>query len=945
MLNRESQRIAERIGELFDAASELPPEERTAFLDSNLHPLDEENQAIRQELDRLLFHHDSSGLLDRPGFGPAREHGPLAATFEADEVISERFRVIRMIGSGGMGEVYEVEDLALGQALALKTVRADIATDAHESERFRREIRICRTLAHRNICKVFDYEEVDRGPRGRVRFFTMELLRGETLAERLAAVKRMSPDDALAILHQVAAGIEEAHRNGIIHRDLKPSNIFLAREPGGSERAVVMDFGIALDVAGEDLRQTRTGMLMGTRLYVAPELPQTAGAFNDVYSFGVVALEMVTGSPSPLVAPRSIVPALDAAWDKALLTCFQLDPAKRPRSTLEVVALVERRTRRRWWPRAISSLGAAASITTALALWYQIGGSAVSPASDSIPITSDVGMTTDPASSADGKLLAYTSDRDSPAGDLNIWLQNMETGEARQITNDPANEDEPNLSPDGKLIAWHSSVNDRILMRPVAGGDSRVLAQHGHIPRFSPDGRYIAWWEGVEAEPNIRASIWILPVAPRQGEKPRNLAPDFADARLPSWTPDGKYVLFRGSRAASPSIEASQDWWISSLDGSSIRPTGVGRRLRTAGLEAHESPVLWHGSEAIFAASRSEIANLWSIRLIPFSGFAFGFGAPRSVTTSANFQDIPAILAGGRIAYTEWHEQVHIYRIDLSSGELKQVTRRPTYDTRVSASTDGRTLVFTRFHSRGRDVWVKDLNNPDDLKNERLVSSGDGKRMAVPFASPDGRTAAVSSGTSIRLIDLGGSRGSELCSHCGEALGWMPGNREILYLENGTNSRTIRLLDVMNKSERTLLSAPGLTEGAVSPDGQTAAFTIHGDSVNSQILVARLGTNSVSREWIPITPREGWADKPVWSPEGNTLYYSSKRDGFLCIWKQELDPSRLLKIGDPRILRHFHKATQSLWELSPSSFNLALGRDSLFVSVDEMQSNIWAVRR
>lgn len=128
-----------------------------------------------------------------------------------------------------MGEVYEVEDLTVVQTVALKTIRADIARDAGQVERFRRELLISRNLAHRNLCKVFHYDEIDRANGDRLRFYTMELLHGETLAQRIGRDGRLSEETALNILDEIAAGLSEVHRNGIIHRDLKPAIVFSSR--------------------------------------------------------------------------------------------------------------------------------------------------------------------------------------------------------------------------------------------------------------------------------------------------------------------------------------------------------------------------------------------------------------------------------------------------------------------------------------------------------------------------------------------------------------------------------------------------------------------------------------------------------------------------------------------------------------------------------------------
>ena len=207
-----------------------------------------------------------------------------------------------------MGTVYEAEDLDGGPNVALKTIRVGEASDGELAKRLRRELRLGRDVTHPNVCRVFDYWDVETADGSRITFFTMELLSGETLAQRLAGKGRLSPKETLHILREVAAGIDEVHRVGIIHRDLKPSNIFLARNPseGEPERVVVMDFGIArASEAGSESFATTTGLMIGTPHYMSPE--QARGAkvdrASDIYSFGVLAFEMVTGVNIPWLLP------------------------------------------------------------------------------------------------------------------------------------------------------------------------------------------------------------------------------------------------------------------------------------------------------------------------------------------------------------------------------------------------------------------------------------------------------------------------------------------------------------------------------------------------------------------------------------------------------------------------------------------------------------------
>jgi tetratricopeptide (TPR) repeat protein/tRNA A-37 threonylcarbamoyl transferase component Bud32 len=287
------------------------------------------------------------------GSGASRTGGaPLLA---ADVVLAGRFRVLRFVAKGGMGEVYEAEDLELREHVALKTVRAELAEDGLAMERFRREIQLARKVTHVNVCRTFDIAHDASGAGGDVTFVTMELLAGETLSSRLKRDMRMAPAQALPLVRQMAAGLNAAHEAGIVHRDFKSANVVLVPAKAG-ERAVITDFGLARPGGGDGASLTGTGMFAGTPEYIAPEQIE-GGAVTpatDVYALGVLLFEMVTGvrpfvADTPLAtamkrlvakppAPRSIVPGLDPRWDATILRCLERDPADRFQSAPDVVS-------------------------------------------------------------------------------------------------------------------------------------------------------------------------------------------------------------------------------------------------------------------------------------------------------------------------------------------------------------------------------------------------------------------------------------------------------------------------------------------------------------------------------------------------------------------------------------------------------------------------------
>ena len=204
---------------------------------------------------------------------PSSEHG----RFEPGTRLGTRYRIVALLGRGGMGEVYRADDLELGQSVALKFLPPGVATDPRELARFRNEVRVARQIAHPNVCRVYDIGEAD----GHV-FLSMEYIDGEDLSAVLRRMGRPTEDKACEIARQVALGLAAAHEAGMLHRDLKPANIMI----DGRGRARITDFGLA----GLAVELARGGQIAGTPAYMAPEqitggqvTPRTA-----LYSAGLV---------------------------------------------------------------------------------------------------------------------------------------------------------------------------------------------------------------------------------------------------------------------------------------------------------------------------------------------------------------------------------------------------------------------------------------------------------------------------------------------------------------------------------------------------------------------------------------------------------------------------------------------------------------------------------
>ncbi|HJL39231.1 MAG TPA: serine/threonine-protein kinase, partial [Polyangiaceae bacterium LLY-WYZ-15_(1-7)] len=233
-----------------------------------------------------------------------------AEAVENGEILAGRFRVEAELGEGGMARVYRVVDLATQRPYALKLLKADVAESEEAVRRLRREAEVLSALDNPAIVSVETYGKL---PDGRL-FLVMELLEGETLGERMRRERRLDASDLAPIVAGVAAGLEAAHRAGVIHRDLKPDNIFLAQPSADAPLQVkLLDFGIS-KVYSNETRLTRTGQVLGTPRYMAPEqlsAEPDLDARVDVYALGVILYEALAGSPPFVaVAPSDLIVAI-----------------------------------------------------------------------------------------------------------------------------------------------------------------------------------------------------------------------------------------------------------------------------------------------------------------------------------------------------------------------------------------------------------------------------------------------------------------------------------------------------------------------------------------------------------------------------------------------------------------------------------------------------------
>jgi len=296
---------------------------------------------------------DATQRLDKPATSSAKSADKRSFTsldsiddarFVPGTILAERYRIVGLLGKGGMGEVYRADDLKLAQPVALKFLPDHLLSDQAALARFHREVRVARQVSHKNVCRVYDIGEID----GR-HFLSMEFIKGEELSSLMRRIGRLPPDKALQLARQICAGLAAAHDVGFLHRDLKPANIMI--DADGNAR--VLDFGLGGltdEFAEEEMRA-------GTPAYMSPE--QIEGheqtIQSDIYSLGLVLYELFTGkrafeapslqemiklrrSDTTPTNPTSLVKDLDPAIEKVIDRCLQKNPNDRPASALQVAA-------------------------------------------------------------------------------------------------------------------------------------------------------------------------------------------------------------------------------------------------------------------------------------------------------------------------------------------------------------------------------------------------------------------------------------------------------------------------------------------------------------------------------------------------------------------------------------------------------------------------------
>jgi eukaryotic-like serine/threonine-protein kinase len=858
------------------------------------------------------------------------------------QIVAGRFEILRFINSGGMGEVYEAWDSELRERIALKTIRPEIASSPSVIERFKREVKQARVISQVNVCRVYEVFSHTQASGDRIWFLTMELLEGQTLSELLRQQGSLPTKRALELIEQMVAGLAAAHDLGIVHRDFKSSNVMLVDPGAGRTRVVITDFGLALNVLTKGYANLRTSG-GGTPQYMAPEQEREAqvGLPADQYALGVVICEMLTGRlPSrPDSTGKVLLPPvhLSPRWEAVIGRCLEFRPEDRFKDVRDVVSALKprRRSKSAWIAGAAIALTAMVFIAALLIE----GGHVGSRLEGVVQLTPATDLSRHPSLSRDGKVVAYSSDR-AEAGNLDIWVQHLPSGKPVRITRDPAEDGEANIAPDGNAVVFRSERNGGgIYLAKVPWGGERLLVPDGRDPRLSPDGGSVVYWAGDRDATVASGQLFLLSLA--DGSSVR-LVPDFADARFPVWSFDGRYILFTGCRTGDQPLPACSEWWVTSRDGKTVQNTGSLALLRKKQILPIDVGG-WYRDTILFGGRQGATTSLWELPILEATLQASG--EPQQLT-QGDAREVAASLAdNGTISFEHFTGALHVWSIDHASNpkgvEATKVTQDAAVDISPNISPNGRWLAFSRGFGSRRDIWIKDMRSG----TESLFLSSELDKFS-PVVDDSGETVAFEGrdldGPSLFILTRG-QPAKRLCSGCSNPTGWFDGDRGVLYRDDVPSK--IKMVDPRTKEVKIVLEADStsLNDASWSPENQYLLFTASRDGRTKQVFAVLFpkSTQVVSGEWIPITSESEFSERPRWSGDGKSVFYLSTRDGFSCVWGQRFDVQSGRVTSKPFAVMHYHNPRFSPGRVASRSFNLSVSGDSIYLNVGETNSSIW----
>lgn len=853
-----------------------------------------------------------------------------------------RYRLVSLLGEGGMGKVYRGFDSALERSVAIKILPAEVVGDAGRVNRFVQEARAASALNHPNVITVFDIGEEPAAGEAPLHYIAMELVDGLTLRELLTA--RLDLRKGLKIAIQIAEGLAAAHAAGIVHRDLKPENVMVTK----SGVAKILDFGLAKlrvrdDAASSDasstlVRETDPGSIVGTAGYMSPE--QASGNSvdprSDVFSLGCVIYEIASGrrafhgssrvdtlhkviysEPLPLRELRGdLPPELVRIVRKALAK----EPDDRYQSVKDMAidlrellrevesspsapAAVPLPSRRRRWivPFTASALVVAAVTAAGVILWRRQATSTAAPPMRITRVTAN-GKVICAVLSPDSKFVAYAV---ADQGLFTVLIREMATGQNLTLVPPrPGGHWGMTFSPDSSSIYFGVKSNDdpggSIWQISALGGQPRKIVQRiESAPTFSPDGKRMSFLRASFPTPD-QSSMIVVNV---DGTGERTLAsvraPDFFAPIFfagSSWSPDGKTIATSVIRtekreSGAPGAVTSRAARIVGVDTTSGAITTL-----AAGPWIMAAQVAWlpdqKGLLAIAQASATKPAQVW---YVPVAA-----GPPQPVTRDLLDYRIVSLSADGKSLVTVAYEPTADVWIIRDGVPPRRVdASRMEGMLGVAALPDGR-IVTTSVENGKADLFIinedgsgRALLTHDEFANRSPAVTHDGTRIVY--------TSSTSNGTEICRINADGSGRTVLARSftASTCIAITPDDRGVIYEDGpGAAGRSphegtfgLRRVSIDGGTPVSFRESMGLP--SLSPDGSMIAGLLRDDK--GAFWLATIPSNGGSArkliEW-PFSP----FSMAQWTRDGRNIVINTVKGDRANLWAIPLDGSAARKL-------------------------------------------------
>jgi len=817
------------------------------------------------------------------------------------------YEIVAPLGAGGMGEVYRAHDKRLGRDVAVKVLPAHLMDNSEVRQRFEREARAVSSLNHPHICTLHDI-----GREGETDYIVMELVEGETLADRLA--KGALPiEQVLRLGTEISDALDKAHRAGIVHRDLKPGNIMLAKSG-----AKLMDFGLARATAsagpvgvssialtgqpssptmGQPL--TAQGSIVGTFQYMAPEQLEgvEADVRSDIWALGCVLYEMATGKPAFLGAtqaslisaimkdtPRPIgelVVLTPPGLDRLVRACLAKDPEERIQTAHDVGLHL------RWLAEGGSQMGVPALVSARRRdrerlAWMLVGVAGLAAVGLAVlhfgfppPVPQTLRFDVSPPSSVqtqdsprispDGRTLAYNA-TDS-TGASRIWVRPLGVLVAQAL---PGTEgaNRPFWSPDSKFLAF--MAGGKLKKISVSGGPPSVICD-------APTGADGTWgrkgfilFDGTSVDP-------IMKVAASGGIAAPAVAPDSANQGTqvgwPEFLPDGRHFLYLA-------ILPQSTLRVGDIDSKKIKDLGP-----------CESQVQFvPPGYLLFSRGGSLVIQRFDTGALKFKGEPVPV-AEQVGTSAVGGSDFRASENGVLVYSTRLTDSGELVELDRA-GKLQKTLSVLAGGLMPMLSPDERRVAvrIVDQQNRTRDVWIIDRTR--DISTRFTFDKGNEN---YPLWSPDGKRIAYwsdaigSSGITVKQITGSGETELLLPSKDETVLkDWSRDGSTVFYDVAAATGYDIWTLSLADKKARPFLNAAfNEYDGKLSPDGRFLAYTSD-ESGREEIYVQTYPDRS--DKW-QVSTRGG--NDPRWGANGNEMYYLSADQQVMAV------PVKLTPTFDP----------------------------------------------